>query len=401
MNTKPINTAERTEAIRRCEKQVVELVLDHHFFASLLLSLQRSYDDSIPTMATDGVRLLIGPAFVHTLKDEEIRGVLVHEVLHVAFGHPWRRGERTPKRWNYAADYAINLQIDDYIKGGGKVALPKGGLLDQQYRDMSSEVIYSKIPDPEDPNGGGEGQPGGNPGQPGQGEPTPGMGDDLLDGAHPDGKSDEEMIADWKGKLVQAAQAARMQGSLPACMDRLVGELIAPKVPWRQVLRRFLTDTVKGDYSWMKPDRRFLALDIYIPDLDDEEAAGEFVVVVDTSGSIDDGILNEFAAEIRSIHKDLKPSKLTIIYADSKVYEPVSVFSPDDEIKMEPMGGGGTDLGCPFRWLETQQHNTKALVYLTDLEGPHYESLPTYPVLWACWSNNEEIPFGELIKVEA
>ena len=383
-----LTTAERAEAIRWCEKQVVEMVLGHHFFASLLLGLKRSYDDSVPTMCTDGECLKIGPAFVHGIEDEEIRGVLIHEVLHCALGHPWRRGDREPRKFNYAADYAINLLIDDYIKAGNPVALPQGCLLDQQYRDLSTEAIYARLPDP--PQGGGG---------------APGTGDDIMEGANPTDpatgkpKSNEEMASEWKGRMVQAAQAARMQGNLPGCIERFVGEMIEPKVPWRQVLRRFLTDTVKSDYDWMKPDRRFMPMDIYIPDIGDEEAAGEIVVAIDTSGSIGNDMLNAFTAELNSIHKDLKPSKVHVVYCDAAVAH-VDEFGPDDQLTLTPQGGGGTDFSPVFEWVEEQQLRPKALVYLTDLYGSHYYKQPDYPVLWACWSECTDIPWGELIAVK-
>ena len=385
MKQPPFN---RDEQVKRCEKQIVECVLTQPFFASLILCLRRSYVDDIPTMATDGVRLLISPAFVATLEDSEIRGVLVHEAMHCALGHPWREGDRDHEKSNRAMDYAINLEIDDYIQTGGKLALPKGGLLDQQYRGDSWEQIYTKLPDNPPGGGGGgcgmgESMKGANPIDPATGKPM----------------TNDEMAALWKGRLVQAAQAARMQGNLPAGMERLVGDLIAPKVPWRSVLRRFLTDTVKADYDWMKPDRRFMDQDIIIPDIGDEEAAGEIVVAIDTSGSIDGPMLDAFAAELNSIHKDLKPSKVHVVYCDAAVAH-TDEFGPDDQLVLNPKGGGGTDFSPVFDWVEEQGIQPKALVFLTDLYGSHWGRIPQYPVLWACWSECEDVPFGEVISVE-
>jgi predicted metal-dependent peptidase len=385
------------EQIKRTEKQIVECVLTEHFFSCLLLELKRSYTDEIPTMATDGVRLLINPEFVSTLDEAEIRGVLVHEVLHNALGHPWRKGDRDHTKCNMAMDYAINLEIDDYIHSGARLALPKGALLDQKYRGMSWEQIYAQLPDPPkgDKGGGGKGS--------GDGKGN-GMGE-VLDGGHTkdetSGKTltDAEMAAKWKGKMAQAAQAARMQGKLPAGIARLVDDTLAPKIPWRSVLRRFLTDVVHNDYDWLKPDRRFLPDDIYIPDIGDEEAAGEVVVVVDTSGSVTDEIISEFFAEIRAIHGDLKPSNLRVMYCDAAVHEPVDEFGPEDTVIANPKGGGGTSFAPPFDWLVANHVEPKAVVYLTDLYGSHWDKIPGYPVLWACWSNEETIPFGELVKV--
>lgn len=230
--TQPFSQAELSEILKRAEKQVIELVMTQPFFASLFLGLKRSLSDEVDTMATDGESLLINPKFVKDLTDNEILGVYVHEVLHVALGHPWRKGDHEHRKANMAMDYAINQIIEDLIASGQKgISLPKGALIDPQYNGMSWEEIYQRLPDQ---------PPGGNPGGSGGG-----CGE-VLDGANPvdpttgKAKSNDDMVAEWKGKLAQAAQAARMQGNLPAGIERFVDEILSPKVPWRSVLRRFL-----------------------------------------------------------------------------------------------------------------------------------------------------------------
>lgn len=389
---KQLTTTEISEQVKRAEKQVVELVMTQPFFASLFLGLNRSYNESMPTMATDGVGLEINPNFVASCNDQEILGVFVHEVLHVALGHPWRKGDREHVRANQAMDYAINQIIDDFIKSGVRgLALPSGALLDPQYAGMSWEEIYEKLP-PTPPGGGG-----------GSGNGS-GCGE-VLTGANPNDpktgkpKSNQDMIADWKGKLAQAAQAARMQGNMPAGVERLVDSVLAPKVPWRTILRRFLTEIIQNDYDWMKPDRRFLPDDIYLPAIGDEEAAGEIVVAIDTSGSIDGPMLDAFMAEINAIHTDLRPVKTHLVACDAAIHN-TAEFGPDDTIVFHPKGGGGTSFEPVFDWVEDQGINCKALVYLTDLYGSHRDTAPKYPVLWASYSDCTDVPWGEVVQVK-
>lgn len=395
----PLSKSETSEQVKRFEKQVVELVMTHPFFASLFLNLSRSVDDGVETMATDGVDLRINPQFVKDCSDQEILGVFVHEALHVALGHPWRKGDRDHQKANIAMDYAVNWIIHELIQSGTRnLALPKGALLDPQYAGMSWEEIYAKLTDPPPPPPGK--QPGGQGKQPGGCGPG-----EVLDGATPPdpktgkAKSKDDMIADWKNKLAQAAQAARMQGNLPAGLERLVESIIAPKVPWRTVLRRFLTEIVRNDYDWMKPDRRFLPDDIYLPDIGDEEAAGEIVVAFDTSGSIDGPLLDAFMAELRAIHSDLRPIKTHLVACDAAVHN-TAEFGPDDTIIFSPQGGGGTDFRPVFDWVEKQRINCKALVYLTDLYGSHRDTPPGYPVLWATWSDCTDVPWGQVVEVK-
>lgn len=63
------------------------LVLDQPFFGVLLLRLKVVEDMSCKTFWVDGVNLGYNPAYLQKLTDPELRGVLCHEVLHVANGH--------------------------------------------------------------------------------------------------------------------------------------------------------------------------------------------------------------------------------------------------------------------------------------------------------------------------
>ena len=390
---KPLTQAEISEQIKRSEKQVVELVMCHPFFASLFLNLNRVYTDEVETMATNGVDIFINPQFVKDCSDSDILFTHVHEAMHCALGHPWRKGDRDHVKSNMAMDYAINQILDDLIQAGCRnLSMPVGGLLDPQYAGMAWEEIYAKLPPPPPPPPGGGGR-----GQCGFGE--------VLDGATPPDpktgkkKSSGDMAAEWKGKLAQAAQAARMQGNLPAGVERLVDSILAPKVPWRTVLRRFLTEIIKNDYDWMKPDRRFLPDDIYIPDIGDEEAAGEIVIAFDTSGSIDQDMLAAFMAEVNAIHETIRPIKTHCVACDAAVHN-TAEFGPDDTIIFSPQGGGGTDFTPVFDWVKKQGINCKALVYLTDLYGSFPTASPGYPVLWACWSECDNVPFGDVVHVK-
>jgi len=111
--------------------------------ASILLGLPLEEDSSFDTMATDGKVIKYNPDFALSLPMDEIKGVLIHEALHVVWGHHLRRGDKHPKLWNIATDYAINGYI---IYKLGK-QLPQGGLvsnkyLNKDYSVMSADEIY-------------------------------------------------------------------------------------------------------------------------------------------------------------------------------------------------------------------------------------------------------------------
>src|SRR6478752_5385793 len=124
----------------RIARQRTELVLSQPFFGALALRLNVREDATAKTFWVDGETLGYNPTYMESLSDLEVRGVVAHEVLHVANGHCWRQGARDPDRWNDACDYAIN----PIVLSSGMV-LPKGALVDPRYTGKSAEEIYGLL----------------------------------------------------------------------------------------------------------------------------------------------------------------------------------------------------------------------------------------------------------------
>ena len=95
-----------TTTAQKLTRARVQLLLTQPFFGTLSLRL-KLIPGSLPTMATDGSRIVYNPAFVDELKPAELEGTLAHEVLHCALGHQCRRGERDPELWNESADLVL------------------------------------------------------------------------------------------------------------------------------------------------------------------------------------------------------------------------------------------------------------------------------------------------------
>jgi predicted metal-dependent peptidase len=81
---------------RKLTRARTQLLLNQPFFGTLCLRLKLVAGE-LPTMATDGRRIVYDPAFVEELTAAELEAVLAHEVLHCALGHHCRRGERDPR----------------------------------------------------------------------------------------------------------------------------------------------------------------------------------------------------------------------------------------------------------------------------------------------------------------
>ena len=370
------------------------LVLDEPFFGSLVLRLSPVSDPSCDTLWTDGVSLGFSPDFVEAQSMDVLKGCLCHEVMHCALSHHARRGARDSKKWNVAADYAVNGIIRD------KFSLPDGALFNPDFVSLSAEEIYNNLPD----GTGGQdkgGSSGGDQDQ-SQGPSDPGGCGEVRDVPGDDGgiasPSDlSKAESEWTVVVAQAAQQARAFGSLPAGMDRVVEQIVNPKIDWRSLLHRFMDQVARSDYSWMRPNRRHVHSGLYLPSCRNNDI-GTIVVAVDTSGSISQNTLDQVVAELRAIVQDFR-CDVSVVFCDSQVQGIEHFYDGDLPDRLIPKGGGGTDFRPVFEWIDRESVDLSCLIYFTDLCGDFPESGPMFPVLWITEGQAlKEVPFGEVIE---
>ena len=363
------------------------LVMGHPFFGTLALRLKMVEDPSTKTAACDGTTIRYNPQYVDKLSQSKVQGLIAGEVMHSAFLHHTRRGARERDKWDKACDYAIN----PILKRAG-FDLPEGKYLDPKYDGMSADQIYPMLPDePGGSNGNGRSN---DPGGDGGVDDSP---NSQNNGASQSQQNHEE--AEWKVAVAQAAHVAKQTGKMPGDIERQIEELLTPQLPWKDILRRFMNEKANDDFTWRRGNRRFLAQGLYLPSRQSDDAMGEMVVVIDTSGSIGQKELNEFGSEITDIIKETRPSKTIVIYCDSRIAH-IDEFGPDDELKFAAHGGGGTDFRPPFKWLAERQITPRALVYLTDGYGPFPEQEPDFPTMWCINNHQVTPPHGEHLILE-
>jgi predicted metal-dependent peptidase len=305
--------------------------------------------------------------------------------MHIAHMHHLRRQRRDPEKWNMAGDYSIN----GILRQAG-VSLPDGGLFNDAWKDFGTEHIYNLIPDSATTAGGG-----GNifvVWNIGGVEDAPGSEDPVKR---------EVMEQDVRQEVLQAINAAKMMGKMPAGLDRLIDSIRESKMPWRQILARFFRATAKGDYTWLKPHRRWLPHDIILPSLH-SDALGPLVIGVDTSGSIAGAELASFFGCVNGILKQTKPESVHLIYCDAEVGN-VQKFLPTDypisANRFKPNGGGGTDFRPVFDYIKEKKMRPCAVLYLTDLMGSFPDAAPSYPVIW-CATTSGKAPWGRTVEIK-
>jgi predicted metal-dependent peptidase len=371
-----LDPADEKRIDRLLAKARTALVLEHPFIGNVALNMPFVKDYTCKTAWTNGKRIGYNPHFIDSLNDEERKFVVAHECLHPMLEHSFRRGGRHHKKWNQAGDYVINKLLKD--EGIGK--LVKGCLDNDQLHQAgggTTDGIYNLLPEPDDDGNNGHGEP-------------------LDDCRDADGSPAEQaqQEAEWKVRVAQAAQAAKMMGKMSSNMQRLVDDVLQPKVDWREVLRKFVEKCKSDQRSWARPNRRFLSQGLYLPSVSGE-SLGEIAIAVDCSGSIDQQTISQFAAEIRTIKEDGNPTKIHVVYFDSEVSHYES-YGKDDDLDIKPHGGGGTAFSPVFTYFAEHSIEPVACVFLTDLCCNDFGNQPDYPVLWVS-TDEGTAPFGEVV----
>ena len=433
MSKSPEALAAITEAADYAIKGILKarafLVVRHPFFGCLALILKLEESTRTETMAVDGESIFYNAEWVLGLTRRELSSVIAHEVLHVAFLHHLRRGNRGKVLWNEAADYAINgILVKSQL-----FDLPDGGLYDKKYVGWAAEKIYRELEDqgidPKQPD-----QPGSEPGESnsepgesnsasGEGGGEPGEGDassrvnvhagEVWDGTAENGEAltpseiaEAERTIGVNVQIAAQAEKAIGQGSGSDVAGAVIKGRVQTPLPWHEILRDFLLETTVDDYSWSVPNRRFIGQGIYLPSLD-ATPVGELVFAVDCSCSLGQVELDTISGHLAEIVEAVNPTRSHVIYCDSTVRQ-VDTYELGEEVVLSEYGGGGTAFEPPFNWCLENDIRPSCLVYFTDGYGfvgrwSCLKEVPDYPVVWATTDAEPQFvdePFGEVIEVE-
>ncbi len=302
--------------------------------------------------------------------------------------------------------------------GDGDAGGPAGSAGGGDVRDQNGG---DSSPDAED--GDGQGRDGKDRGDDGQGDGGPsdvppscdpsGTGEVMDAGARAseDGDASEtplDISAEeqaWDEAMHQALNIAKAEGKVPGRIEETVKGAHAGTLDWRTLLRRYMTDAAKSDYSWSLPNRRFIDSGLYLPSIR-SEGMETVAVIIDTSGSLPAATLAEFWAELRGAAAEIGPESVVVLQVDAAVQD-AAAYAPDDlpeEIMIK--GRGGTDFRPGFEWLDEQGIQPAVCLYFTDMKCSDYpEAEPPFPIIWCNWSEQPEDrnrePWGERIDIAA
>ena len=399
-----INDANKTDkemAEHKLTKSRIKLLMQTPFFGQLLCNLDVEEEASVGTMATDDKKIYYNTEFVNSLEQNELNFINVHEIMHVALGHMWRRDTRVQSLWNIACDYAINGLIQENIENSERarrvLKMPTHALYDKRFDGMSAETIYNKLfqnINEDDMNK---------------------LLQRLIDNhskwedkqsgsGSDDAVSKESLIKEWECKMIQASKTVS-SGDLPMGVKRLLDKLTNPTKDWREEIADFCQPE-PNDYSFCPPDRRYHDSEFFLPDLNEtENVANDILIVMDTSASISRKNLASFYSEVKGAI-DQFGDKLNgwVMFFDSQVYEPIRFDSEDEMLAITPKGGGGTSFTKVFEKIkeiyENETLNIGGVLFFTDGYDtfPNPNPIPDVPLLWVI-TTDEEPPFGRVTRI--
>ena len=397
-------------AEQRIERIHVQLMKHPNFclFAGLFMIGKVEVRDktSSGTAQTNGVDVVYDRGFVDSLNDKQLAFLILHENMHKAYRHlvvwqPLRK--KNAQLANMACDYVINLQIRDYDPQNEITDFPTDaqgnvlGLIDERFRGMDSGQVF-KILEEEQQGGGGGG---------GSGEGKEPLDGHEWDEAQDMSDSDKEEVA----KEIEQAlrQGSMLVGKMGGNVSREIGDMLVPKVDWREALRDFIKTAMQGKdkTTWKRLHKRYLASDLIMPSSYSEKVGG-IAIGIDTSGSIGGEELNQFLSEVKSICDEVSPEKIDLMYWDTHVAS-IETYR-DNELAglvetTKPAGGGGTEPACVPKYMKKHDMKPECLIILTDGYIPNQDPSDwaiESPVLWCIKGNSNfnQSVVGKVVHVE-
>lgn len=366
-------------------------VLRYPFFAGLLCRRRIEVTEAVPTAAvSDKGVIYVNPNFSEKLTMQQNVFLLAHECMHVVFAHRLRKYGRDHELWNVACDAVINHMLK-----ACKVGEPICGMVEFDWvkDNTTAEEVYDKIcREGNDKSGQQDGS---------------GLGEDLTtqtpdDGAGTAPPDSEVDAAIQQGKLeiASAYQGEKLRGQGGGALGSIIDAILTVKVPWFELLERYMTNRCHVHLSWGRPNKRYLRT-AYLPGKTRMPAMGKIVIGIDTSGSITDEEIGTFLGHLSRICELCDPESVDVLYTTDKV-EKVDHFDRGD-YAFEPRHNrwcGGTDMCAVTQWAEEHCDDAEVTIIFTDGYTPTPSEACT-DVLWVV-TTDTELPsdtVGEVIRL--
>lgn len=397
-----------SEIAEKISRARLQLMLRNPYLAGAVARLPMREAIDMPwcqTMATDGYNIFWNAEFCASLNEEELSGVIAHELLHCILGHNDRRDERDRHQWNIAIDHATNLFLL-----ACEIQLPTDRLADRRYAGLTAEQIYEKLPKQSLVSSlGYSGEPDGDDNSENITCRAQAVGgfDVHLEELDPEGAAERTKDMPTPIEKIRIRREltkevkSKWRGVFPAHFEEEFKKAGESETPWQAIMAQFMSGIRKDDYRMYPFNRKHIWRGLYLPSIG-RPGPSHIAIAVDTSGSMNRELLGKVLAELDAL-RTMTECKLTLIECDAAIqnvteYEGWEIADLDFDSR--PFRGrGGTVFDPVFNWMKNvgslQNPPPEALIFLTDGQAPFPDIKPMYYVLWIFPKNFQgKAPFG-------
>ena len=406
-------------------RAVFDLLLKEPFYAHVLAGMPREVTGRVTSCGLfwngQQVVLRVNPEwFLKALPAAQRKVMLKHEVLHVVFRHLFRPGDWDPALHSIAADLVVNQLLSPLkplpdwpvLESFPELKLKPDRPLEEYYGALAVLLRQMrKAGYSQEESGGNTGVGDGWAKATGKPKSAAALGKLLQDWER---RGDDSGWHDGRDGLGAAAgryavgsvlirakdrMPPHQWGSLPAALLSELALILAerqPKLDWKRVVRIFCASSGRTQirHTMKRVSKRYgTRPGIKVKRLQ------RLLVAVDTSGSIDQKMVEAFFSEIHGAWK--AGATVHVVECDAKVQRDYKYAGkPPRDIT----GGGGTEFEPVFRWMQ-EQSQFDGCLYLTDGCGPAPTTRPRCKLLWVVTGETSDqpeqaLPFGFTISLK-
>ncbi len=354
---------------------------DQPYLATAVYALHTVASTRVSRLAADRTwRLYVAPGWLADAAVQEVARELAHVTWHLLLEHAERAesmdvGRREAAAWRTASDVTVGetLGAAGLIEHGlpttAELGLTPGRSAEEHFAVLSGLPAAPATSD--DCDGGEDGSSEPADIEAGCGSCADGIAraGELPPGADV-GRVDALEAAEIRRRVaIEFRGHVSARGTEPGDALRWVAHVLDPVVPWTQVLAAAVRRAAAwanghADYTYSRPSRRSAASPrVLLPAT--RRPLPRVAVVVDTSGSMDDGLLAQALGEVDGAIRGLgvAGTDVTVLACDAAVHTVASVRRGRD---VRLAGGGGTDLRVGLAAAAAVRPAPDVAVVLTD-----------------------------------
>ena len=373
---------------RKISQAKAQLLVEYPYFGTIASRLELVCNDDIESFKSNGKTIEYREEYLLSLKPQELAFIFANGAMHTTLAHEMRKSKRSGWLWQMATDMAIN---DMLVTNG--MTLPYGAHYRKRFQGMYAEEIYEELKSDmirEDDNLEYE-------------------ADDSDDVQRKEEEKEnskpqtqealqEEILAEqlFAEEAISLLEKEFKRGEAPLSIERFFELSVSGLVDWREALKVALDTHFRDDYRLLPPSKKLLYSGIYLPSSFSQTF--RLVIVIDSSGSVDEELLSTFLSEVNFLMALAQNYQIELIVCDDKVRSH-KTFMSGEHLEVDVKGYGGTDYTPAFAFVKESFDDVKLLLYFTDLEGTFPKVFPCYAVKWVS-EIMLDVPFGEVILLE-